>query len=726
MQVIIAEKPSVAKNIADALNIKKRQNGYFESKDHLITWAFGHLLQLYDSKDYDKKMAIWKLDNFPFIPENFKYKIKNDIKNKNKADKGAKTQLDIIKKLINKKEVTEVVSACDFDREGQIIGDIILDYLKVKKPVKRLLLNEWTPNEVLNGLKNLRSNEDLKPVSDAGICRQWTDWIIGINLTSVATLKYKKSKGVLNIGRVLLPTLKIIYDRDKEIENFVSKDYFKLNATFSNDKKEVYDGIYYEKNQDKFDNKNALNKILNKMKNKKAIITKKETKRKKEYPPYLFNLSNLQGYITSKYSGWTSDKVLKVAQSLYEKKYITYPRTASIALEESLINKTEKVLNILKRGLPYEKEIQFIKTTRVFDNKKVEGHSAIIPTYLKPDKLSKDENIIYKEIKDRFIMQFMPVSEYDETIIKTKINDKSISGVFITKGKILKIEGWKKVQGINIKEVVLPDVSLNEIVNVDKLKIGSHKTKPPLYHTEKTLLKVMETCGKKYNEKNIDESVVMNHILSGFSIGTPATRADTIKRLKTIGYIKATNKSLTCSNLGKTLVEKFPIQELFNLEYTGKLEQTLSDIEKEKILKDDFLEFIFEFTEKSVERIKKSGGIIMDNENIEKTEEREETEEILGLCPKCGEPVIENSKVYGCSDWKNGCNFAVWKNDRFLASMQKKPTKEMVKALLKDGKAEVFGLVSKKGNKFDAILSYSENEETGYYNWDMEFFNKKE
>lgn len=715
MKVIIAEKPSVAKNIADALNIRSRQDGYFEGADYLITWAFGHLLQLFDSKDYDISMAKWKPENFPFIPEEFKYKVKNDPRNKDKEDAGVKKQLKIINSLISRKDVVGVVLATDYDREGQIIGDTILNYLKVSKPIDRLLLNEWTPDEVLKGLKNLKPNKDLKSVSDAGMSRQWADWTIGINLTSIATLTYNKNaKGVLNIGRVLLPTLKIIYDRDKEIENFVSKAFYRLNGAFVTLDGKLYDGSYYENKQDKFDKRDELKDVVDKGKNKKATVVKVDTENKKEYAPLLFNLSSLQGHITSKYNGWTSDKVLKVAQSLYEKKFITYPRTASVALEESLVARTEKVLNTLKKGLPFENEIKFINTKRVFDNKKVEGHSAIIPTYIIPNNLTKDENIVYEEIKDRFVMQFMPICEYDETTIETKINDNTIKGSFITRGKIIKIEGWKKVQGVNTKEVVLPNVKVNDLVGIKELKISSSKTNPPAHHTEKTLLRVMETCGKGYSED--DDGNMMEAVLSGFSIGTPATRAETMSKLKVVGYIESKGKSLMCTALGKSLVEVFPIKELFDLEYTGRLEKTLSDMEKEKIEKDEFLSFIFDFTIKSVEKIKKNGGVKLSNENNDV--------EVLGLCPKCGNSVVESEKAYGCSGWKEGCNFTIWKNDKFLSSMKAKPTKTMVKSLLKDGKAEVKGLVSKKGNSFDAILSYIENPESGYFNWNMEFPNK--
>ena len=234
MKVVIAEKPSVARNIADALNVKTRKDGYFEGKDYIITWAFGHLLQLYDAKDYDENMKSWRMEKFPFIPQNFMYKIKHDSSNRNIIDSGAKKQISIIKSLIERDDVDGIISATDFDREGQVIADEIFIFLEVKKPTYRLLLNEWTADEVKKGMASLKPNSEMKSLQDAGISRQWTDWIIGINLTSVATLKYKftEEDKILNVGRVLLHTLKIIYDRDNEIENFNATTYYKLSGTF--------------------------------------------------------------------------------------------------------------------------------------------------------------------------------------------------------------------------------------------------------------------------------------------------------------------------------------------------------------------------------------------------------------------------------------------------------------------------------------------------------------
>lgn len=282
MRVIIAEKPSVAKNIADALKIKKRCDGYFEGEDYLITWAFGHLLELYDAKDYDEKLKSWRLEYFPFIPGQFEYKVKEN-KQKKITDLGAKKQLKCIKELIYRKDVDAVISACDYDREGQIIADIIFAYLKVKKPIYRLLLNEWTEKEVIKGLEGIVLNKQLKPLQDAGISRQQADWLIGINLTSVATLKYGGKGELLNVGRVLLPTLKMIYDRDIEIENFKQEAYYKMIAKFQKESI-AYDGVFTEEKKDKFEDKAYLDQIKTQIEGKEAVITKKEVIEKTEYP----------------------------------------------------------------------------------------------------------------------------------------------------------------------------------------------------------------------------------------------------------------------------------------------------------------------------------------------------------------------------------------------------------------------------------------------------------
>ncbi|SDL82344.1 type IA DNA topoisomerase [Sediminibacillus halophilus] len=717
MKLILAEKPSVAKNIADALHIKTKQDGYFQGNDYLITWAFGHLLQLYDAKDYDRSMTKWKMEKFPFIPEKFLYKVKTDVRNRNRADGGAQKQLQVIKRLMNRPDVEAIVSACDYDREGQLIGDSIINYIKPQQPVYRLLINEWTQAEVLHGLKNMQPNEKLRPLKDAGISRQWADWIIGINLTSVATLKYQQGSGkALNIGRVLLPTLKIIYDRDKEIKSFIPEDYFKLTATFSTNSGGTFQGVYQEKEQEKFKQKQPLEEIAGKIAKKQATIIDKQVEKKKEFPPFLFNLSNLQGYMTNRYNGWTSDKVLKVAQSLYEKKWITYPRTASTALDESLVGKAATVLKKLAEEVPYKEEIRFSKSKRVFNNAKVESHSAIMPTYLKPKRLTKDQELVYQAIKNRFIMQFMPIAEYEETRLFVKIEEPEVPGLFYTKGRVQLKEGWKQVEGIQSKETILPYVEPKETVAVQGSDVSSHVTKPPKPHTEKTLLRLMETCGKVSKEIGQDQEEEVTEVLSGFSIGTPATRAETIKKLKDVGYITTQRKNLVCTELGNRLVETFPIDRLFDLDFTGRLEKSLADIEKGKVDKQRFLETVFTFTKQSVGTIKQEAEV-----TINKVVQQKASKETLGKCPVCGSKVVEGSKGFGCSNWKSGCKFVVWKNDKYLAAMRKRATKTLVKGLLKNGRVYAKGLTSKKGKKFNAYLSYQKNASNDYFSWKMDF-----
>ncbi len=717
-KVIIAEKPSVAKNIADA-TAATRKNGYFEGENYIITWAFGHLLQLYDAKDYNPEMKSWKIEKFPFIPDEFLYKIKADSGKKDQPDQGVVKQMKIIENLVRRQDVEGIISATDDDREGQIIADEILNYIKPGKPVERILLSEWTAQEVKRGLSALISNDEMKSLQDAGFGRQIADWLIGINLTSVATLKFRNQKNVrlLNIGRVIMPTLKIIYDRDKEIEDFKVTKYYKLKAIFDTNDKKSFEGIYYQDDNEKFDSPEELEEIRQKIEGHPAEIISKKVSRKKEYAPYLFNLSNLQGYITSKYKGWTSDRVLKTAQSLYEKKFITYPRTASSVLDESLIDKTRKVLEIHKNGHQYADQIKFHTSKRVFDSKKVESHSAIIPTYVIPKSLNEGERLVYEAIRNRFLAQFMPIALAEDTVLNLKVVDVELAGLFVAKGKIQLEYGWKLIEGVDAKEVMLPPVEKGDIVTLEKAEVSEIERKPPKHHTEKTLLKVMETCGKKFDDEDSEE--MMMAILSGFSIGTPATRAETIKKLKDAGYIKSKGKSLICTDLGRTIVETFPARELFDLEYTGKLEKTLSDIEKKKFKKDDFLKTIEEFVRSSVEKIKQDtvfGG------SVQLTPLHTEP---AGVCPECGSPVVETNRAFGCSNWKNGCKFAIWKDDRFITSLGKKVTYEMVKILLEHGKVGFHGCLSKKGNKFSAYFYYEKNQETGRYNWRLEFIDNK-
>ncbi|MCR1849365.1 type IA DNA topoisomerase [Paraclostridium sordellii] len=717
MKLILAEKPSVAKTIASFLGAKTKHDGYFEGNNYIVTYAVGHLVSLYDVKDYDKAYAgSWKSENFPFIPDKFRFKV----------DSSKTKQFNIVKSLIHRDDVDEIINATDNDREGELIAFLIFLTAKNKKPIKRILVNEWTPEDIKRGLSNLKTDEQMRNLQAAGYTRLVTDWLIGINFTSMTTLKYGNGK-LLNIGRVILPTVKLVYDRDMEISNFIPKTYFEIEGNFKCDNGN-YKGKYIKGKESKFDSIDDANKVIESITSDKGAIKEKKVSNSKEYAPKLFSLTSLQGYITSKHANFTSDKVLKVCQSLYEGKgkggFITYPRTDSIYLEESLAGKAAQTLEKLKVGLPYENKIKFAKTKRVFDSSKVDSHSAIIPTYIVPNKLTSDEEIVYNAIKDRFIANFMPPAEYENTEIHTYVNDHK----FLTKGKVLKVKGFLEVYNKEEKDDLLPFVNKNDIVDVVKMDILTKQTTPPKSYTEDTLLKAMKNCGKNVSD---DDTAV----LSGYSIGTSATRADVLKKIAEVGYVHKKGKSYYITDLGKNLVEIFPLKDLLDVDYTGKLEKSLSDIQRGEFTRSQYLTNIMSFIVNGVETIKNDANKNISTEVYSynpKTKRYSKgtfssdgsKQESLGVCPICKNDVIECSKGYICTNYKE-CKFGIWNTDKFLLTLKKKPNKTMVKSILKNGFAKVKGLTSKSGNKFDAILKYTKKD-NGYFSWDMEFEKKED
>ena len=724
MKVILAEKPSVAKTIASFLGAKTRRDGYFEGNGYIVTYAFGHLVSLYDMKDYDKEKysGSWKMANFPFIPaDKFKFKV-DDSKQK---------QFNIIKELLNREDVEYVINATDNDREGELIAFLIFLLAKNKKPVKRILVNEWTPQDITRGLENLKDEEDMRNLQAAGYTRLITDWLIGINFTSVATLKYGNGK-LLNIGRVILPTVKLVYDRDMEIKNFVPKTYFEIEGNFKCTNG-TYKGKLIKGKETKFDTEEEAMAVIDSINSKEGVISSKKVTKSKEYAPKLFSLTSLQGHITSKYSHFTSDKVLNVCQSLYEGKgkggYITYPRTDSVYLEESLTDKASQTLNRLKQNLPYEDKIKFAKTKRVFDSSKVDSHSAIIPTYIVPNSLTPDEQIVYQAIKDRFIANFMPPAEYENTEIKTDVDDS----VFLTKGKVLKVKGYLEVYNKEQKNDLLPSMEKGENVEVLEILPLKKQTTPPKYYTEDTLLKAMKNCGKNVDDEDL--------VLAGYSIGTSATRGDVLKKIAQVGYVNKKGKSYYITDLGINLVEIFPVKDLFDVDYTGKLEKSLSDIQKGQFSRKEYLLNIMNFIVKNVNLIKydapkkiNTDAYVYDPKTKKalsksqleakatkaakassKKSSSKTDNTSLGKCPVCGSDVVETDKGFLCTNYQT-CKYGIFKDDKYLALYKKKPNKTMVKSILKKGEAKVKSLTDKNGNKFDAILTYQKNQ-NGYFSW---------
>ncbi|WP_300281937.1 type IA DNA topoisomerase [Peptacetobacter sp.] len=734
MKLILAEKPSVAKTIASFLGAKTRNQGYFEGNGYIVTYAVGHLVSLYDMKDYDKERysGSWKMNNFPFIPpDKFKFKV----------DKSKKDQFNVIKSLLKRDDIEYIINATDNDREGELIAFLIFFLAKPKIPIKRILVNEWTPEDITRGMKNLKDNNEMLNLQAAGYTRLITDWLIGINFTSVATLKYGNGK-MLNIGRVILPTVKLIYDRDMEIKNFIPKTYYEIESNFKCKDGEYKGKLLVKGKETKIDTLEECKKIMSEIVSDKAIVKDKKVTNTKEYAPKLFSLTSLQGYITSKYSKFTSDKVLSVCQSLYEGKgkggFITYPRTDSIYLEESLSSKAEQTLNKLKSSLPYKDMIKFTKTKRVFDSSKVDSHSAIMPTYIIPTGLNEDEQIVYNAIKDRFVANFMPPAEFENTDIKTIIDNKT----FQTKGKVLKKKGYLEVYNKQEKNDLLPLVEKGEIVDLLDKKHLEKQTTPPKSYTEDTLLKAMKNCGKNVSD---DDTTV----LSGYSIGTSATRADVLKKIKDVGYVKKKGKSYYITDLGINLVEIFPVKELLDIDFTGKLEKSLSDIQKGEFTRKEYLNNICSFIVKSVNTMKmdskknintenyvystkykkyiKASSVKISESKSDSTKKsntssskissnKDASKQSLGKCPICGGDVFEYEKGFFCQNYKN-CKYGVWNEDQCFKRLKKKPNKTMMKSLLKKGEAKVKSFTDSNGNKFDAIVKYQKNPTNGTFGW---------
>lgn len=704
--LIIAEKPSVAGSIAQALGATKRQDGYFEGNGYYVSFAFGHLYTLADIKDYNEDMAKWDLAHYPFIPETFRYKAINDP--------GVKKQIKTLKELVNKSDT--IINACDADREGELIFAELKNDLKISKPIKRLWITSQTPKDIEKGMANLRS--EMLNLESAGACRQQVDWILGINGTVVYTLKTGGSY-TLKIGRVLLPTLKLIFDREAEIANFKSKPFYTLQSQFKTGD-ESYIGIYNDQEgNSKFDSKELLQDIETTIKDQEGTVIKKESKESRQNAPKLFSITDLQGHITSKYNGFSSDKVLKIMQSLYEKKHLTYPRTSSNHLDDSQVNEAEESLNAIlsvqELNLKTLDVVQFHTEKRVFDSSKVDSHPAIIPTYIVPDinKLSNDEQIIYLEVTKRFLAQFLPPAIYDTLDLTTKVKGH----LFVTKGKVLIDEGWKQLytgdtendeekdqeDEITAKNIQEGDTILNA---TSTLKEG--KTKPPAHYTEKTLLSAMKNCGKNVEDEE--------ELLKGFTIGTGATRGDTIKKLIETGYIKIKGKNILITDLGAKAIHLFPVKKLMKVEFTGQIEKTLKDIENGQYDPKEFMEKMSAFITKNITDMINSDIPLIEKEV-----------NIIGACPDCGRNVIENSKAYSCEGTReDACKFTLWKDDSFFKHFGKKLTETIAKALVTNGKASVKGLKSQKkeGTKFDAVIRIKKDPDTGYWNYDMSFDNK--
>ena len=671
-QLVITEKPSVAMDISKVLGGFSRQDGYLEKDNMIISWAIGHLVELAQPQDYDPAHEKWTLEALPILPEQFQLKAKpSTIK-----------QLGIIKKLIARTDVNSLINACDAGREGELIFRNVLQFCNCRKPHQRLWLSETTPAAVRKSFLSLRTSDEMENLARAATARSQADWLVGINATRGYTAKHRDK---LTVGRVQTPTLALIVNRDREIEGFVSQDYWEVEAEF-NTGKQNYKGKWFRDKQDRFTVKIEAEAIHNKLAaGSTGRVIKGEQTEKSELPPMLLNLTDLQNEANKRY-GYTAELTLQIAQKLYESHLITYPRTDSRHLTEAMRDTLPARLNALRRT-----EIGTvvagitdtgISNKRYVDDTKVSDHTAIIITDVSPTltALAEQEINIYMMVARRMVGMFLPPARIQQTTIITNCQGES----FITKGKVILEHGWKVLYSDKADDILtLPTLSEGQNVTLQDTDILQKQTQPPKRYTEADLLSSMENAGRQIEDEELREA------MRGKGLGTPATRAAIIEKLISTGYIARQKKALVATDKGKALID-IVAPTLKNPVLTGEWEKKLLDIEQGKYHSSLFMREIRSFIEEIIVEIKAqeavSGSYIAGKS--------------LGNCPMCGKPVIENKKAYGCSGWKEGCKFAIWKT---IAG--KSISQAQARKILQNGRSDLIkGFQSKAGRDFEAYL----------------------
>ncbi len=688
MKLIIAEKPSMAQSIARALNITERKNGYIENEEYIITWCIGHLAGLADASAYNEKYAKWSYEDLPIIPQDWQLAL-ND---------GKAEQFNIVKSLMLRDDVTEIINACDAGREGELIFRFVYEMAGCNKPFKRLWISSLENSAIREGFQNLRNGSEYDNLYRSSLCRAKADWLVGINASRLFTVLYKKK---LNIGRVQTPTLAMIADRDSKISLFKKEKYYTVNIGDSKIK------AVSEKIKDKGDAEN----IKTACDNSQAVCVSVTKDKKTERAPKLFDLTTLQRE-ANRLFGYTAKQTLDYAQSLYEKKLITYPRTDSRYLTEDMQDSILPVIHLSAKQAPFSNCKDFYPDTfYLFDNSKVSDHHAIIPTMqiegLQTATLPSGEKSILQLIMCKLLCSVNAPFVY-ETITA---EFECAGNTFTAKGKTIITEGWKDID--RLFRSYIGNKSDNEdcstYLNIDEgqliyvaASVSEGVTSPPKSYTEDTLLSAMETAGAKETTADAERK----------GLGTPATRASIIEKLVQTGFVQRKGKSLVSTKNGLALVSILP-EMLTSPVLTSEWENNLAEIAKGSYSDTEFMTGI----ENLVKELTQTYSFIADDKkDIFKPE-------VIGKCPRCGADVYESKYNFYCSDKE--CQFKIWKNDKFFTRKKKEPTKKIVADLLKKGKSKVKGWYSEKtGNTYDASVVLTD---TGgkYVNFKLEFDKSK-
>ncbi|WP_175867525.1 DNA topoisomerase III [Burkholderia contaminans] len=704
--LIIAEKPSVANDIARALGGFTKHDEYYESDDFVLSSAVGHLLEIAAPEEYEVKRGKWSFAHLPVIPPHF------DLNPIAKSE----SRLKVLTKLLKRKDVDRLINACDAGREGELIFRLIAQHAKAKQPVQRLWLQSMTPQAIRDGFANLRSDADMLPLADAARCRSEADWLVGINGTRAMTAFNSKGGGffLTTVGRVQTPTLSIVVEREEKIRRFVPRDYWEVKAEFAC-AGGFYEGKWYDPKfkRDEFDPEKrdsrlwslpAAETIVAACRDQVGTVSE-ESKPSTQLSPLLFDLTSLQREANSRF-GFSAKNTLGLAQALYEKhKVLTYPRTDARALPEDYLSTVQSTLEMLKESnnyLPHAKQVLdkgWVKPNkRIFDNSKISDHFAIIPTLQAPKSLSEPEQKLYDMVVKRFLAVFFPAAEFRVTTRITEVAGHH----FKTEGKVLVEPGWLQVYGRDAEgaDANLVPVQKDEKVKTDEIAAVALVTKPPARYSEATLLSAMEGAGKLVEDDELREAMAAK------GLGTPATRAAIIEGLLGEKYLVREGRELIPTAKAfqlMTLLRGLGVKELTAPELTGEWEYKLSQMERGNLGREAFMQEIARMTQQIVKRAKE-----YDSDTIPGDYATLETP-----CPNCGGQVKENYRRFACTK----CEFSISK----IPGSRQFEIAEVEELLREKTIGPLSGFRSKMGRPFSAILKLSFDDETKNYKLEFDF-----
>ena len=631
MKVILAEKPSVARDIAVVLGAKDRHDGYYEGQGYQVTWAYGHLVSLKEPEDYDPALKKWTLATLPFVPAHFELKLV--------TQKGVDKQFSVIKRLF--KSADELICATDAGREGELIFRYILSLAGLtKKPFQRLWLSSLTEDAIRKAFQTLQPGSNYDCLYAAARCRSESDWIVGLNATRNMTVRYGASGHLWSVGRVQTPVLAMIVKRDDEIRTFQAEEFWELRTD--------YRKAIFKHKGGRLKTEIAAKELLAAVQDQAFTIVKIESRQEKEYPPMLYDLTELQREMNRRYAYSASD-TLQIAQTLYENKFISYPRTDSRFLSQEIKAEVPAILAKLQAIKPSEIGVLSLGnltfTSRIVNDKKVGEHHAIIPTGKIPaglGGLDARSQLVYDAILTRLIAAFYPLCLKQLTTVEGESNKQ----LFQAKGVQIVEPGWTILYPKEPKEGSKGKEEDQDLPLFIVGESGPHrplvkqgKTEAPRHYTENSLLGAMETAGKLIEDEHLKEAMKQK------GLGTPATRAAMIETLLRRNYLIRDKKTLVATNLGRFLISLIQDSQLKSPELTGEWESKLKDIEKGTLDASEFMKQIVSYT----------AGI------IEQSDASHLDLSCLGPCPQCKRPVIAGKRGYGCSGWKEGCSFVLWK-----------------------------------------------------------------